>query len=157
MKAIYPGSFDPLTLGHLDIIARASQLFDELTILVSANPNKTGTLDLANRLRLAEEAIKAEKLANVKVTSHDGLTVGYAQEHGYKILLRGIRAASDFENELEMSQVNHFLSGLETVFLMTEPKYSFIRASRVWELLRLGADISNLVPANVANYLKEQA
>ncbi len=114
MKAVYPGSFDPLTLGHLDIIARASQLFDELTILVSANPNKKGTLDLPSRLRLAEEAIAAEKLGNVKVTSYDGLTVAYAQDNGYKILLRGIRAASDFENELEMSQVNHFLSGLET-------------------------------------------
>ncbi len=155
MKAVYPGSFDPLTLGHLDIIRRAAKICDTLEILISENPNKHGVLSVDERVKLIQDAIKAEALTNVTVQSFSGLTVDYARKHNIRVLLRGMRAASDFEAELEMSQVNNFLSELETIFLMTSPQYSFIRASRVWELLRLGADISSLVPANVASYLKE--
>ena len=155
VKAVYPGSFDPLTLGHLDIIRRASKICDSLEILVSENPTKHGVLSVEERMRLSEEAVQQEALINVTVRCYAGLTVEYARQNAFRILLRGIRAASDFEAELEMSQVNNFLSDLETVFLMTSPQYSFIRASRVWELLRLGGDISNLVPLNVASYLKE--
>lgn len=155
MKAVYPGSFDPLTLGHLDIIRRASKIFESVELLISENPNKQGVLSIEERISLVRAAIQAENLNNVTIQSYSGLTVDYAQEHGFRVLLRGMRAASDFEAELEMSQVNNFLSQLETVFLMTSPQYSFIRASRVWELLRLGADISSLVPINVASYLKE--
>lgn len=155
MEAIYPGSFDPLTLGHLDIIKRASKILDRLEILVSVNQDKNYRLEPKHRVRLIKEAIQTEGLNNVTVATHRGLTVDYAKENAYKLIVRGIRASSDFEFELEMSQVNQFLAGVETVFMMTSPEFSFIRASRVWELLQLGANISNLVPANVAEYLKD--
>lgn len=156
MKAIYPGSFDPLTLGHLDIIQRAAKVFEELLILVSDNPDKkSGHIPVKDRIKLIKEA--TVKIKNVKITSHTGLTVDYARKHKYKVLVRGIRAASDFETELEMSQINHSLSGIETVFLMTSPEYSFIRASRVWELLQFGGDPKLLVPTNVVKYLKAQS
>lgn len=152
MRAIYPGSFDPLTLGHLDIIERASKIFHEVLILISENTEKSARIPLEERIRLIEEA--CSHMSNVKVGSNAGLTVTYAKKHGYHCLLRGMRAASDFEGELELSQINHALSdGLETVFLMTDPKYSFVRASRVWELLKYGGDISLMLPENVALYI----
>lgn len=153
MKALYPGSFDPFTLGHLDIVERASRLLESVTVLISYNPDKQGNLTIEDKIRLIEEA--TSHLPNVKVESFHGLTVDYGKKKGYDALLRGIRAASDFEVELEMSQVNNFLAELETIFLMTSPEHSFIRSSRVWELLKLGGDISNLVPTNVAKHLKE--
>ncbi len=152
MRAIYPGSFDPLTLGHLDIIQRASKIFDQVLVLISENPDKSGHIKIADRIKLIEEATK--NLDNIQVGSHLGLTVDYAKKHKFHVLVRGIRAASDFETELEMSQINHSLSdGLETVFLMTSPEYSFIRASRVWELMEFGGDLGVLVPNNVKKYL----
>lgn len=151
MKAIYPGSFDPPTLGHLDIIHRAGKIFDKLLVLVSENLDKAEKLDVATRIKLIKEATADMK--NIEVASSQGLTVDYAKANDYTVLVRGIRGASDFEIELEMSQINKALSSIETVFLMTDPKYSFIRASRVWELLKFGGDISNLVPANVENLL----
>lgn len=152
MRAIYPGSFDPLTLGHLDIIERASKVFGKILILVSENPTKSGHIQISDRIRLIQEATKS--LANIEVASHLGLTVDYARDHDYHVLIRGIRAASDFETELEMSQINHSLSdGLETVFLMTSPQYSFIRASRVWELVKFGGNLDLLVPKNVKEFL----
>ncbi|MDD9897401.1 MAG: pantetheine-phosphate adenylyltransferase [Candidatus Melainabacteria bacterium] len=152
MRAIYPGSFDPLTLGHLDIIERAAKIFDEVLILISENTEKSARISLDQRIRLIEEACKS--MSNIKTSSNSGLTVAYAKEHGYDCLIRGMRAASDFEGELELSQINHALSdGLETVFLMTDPKHSFIRASRVWELLKYDGDISLMVPENVALYI----
>ncbi len=152
MRAIYPGSFDPLTLGHLDIIKRASKIFDQVLVLISENPDKSGHIKIADRIKLIKEATK--DLDNIKVSSHLGLTVDYAKKHKYNVLVRGIRAASDFETELEMSQINHSLSnGLETIFLMTSPEYSFIRASRVWELVEFGGDLGLLVPNNVKKFL----
>ncbi len=155
MKALYPGSFDPLTLGHLDIIKRATEIFGSVEILVSAYSDKDRKLSLKERIKLIKEATYGMK--NVEVNSHDALTVKYAADNKCDVIVRGIRGASDFEYELEMAQINNFLSkGMETVFLMTSPEYSFIRASRVWELLKLGGDIDNLVPRNVANYLREK-
>ena len=152
MRAIYPGSFDPLTLGHLDIIRRASKIFDQVLVLISENTDKSGHIKIADRIKLIKEA--TENLDNIQITSHLGLTVDYAKEHKYHVLIRGIRAASDFETELEMSQINHSLSdGLEPLFLMTSPEYSFIRASRVWELVEFGGDLGLLVPNNVKQYL----
>lgn len=155
MKAIYPGSFDPLTLGHLDIIQRASKIFAEVLVLISHNNEKSGRIPLEDRVTLIEDAVK--DLANVKVGIYDGLVVDYAKEHSYDCLLRGMRAASDFEGELELSQINHALSkGMETIFLMTNPGYSFMRASRVWELLKYSDDLSLLVPENVALYINSK-
>ena len=158
-KALYPGSFDPFTLGHLDIISRASMFFDEVTIGVATNNKKKNILSLDERLRLASEA--TAELTNINVVPIDGLVIDYARNHDFRVLLRGIRAANDFEQELEMSQINRSLSlrkhndVIETIFLMTSPEYSFIRASRVWELLELGGDISALLPDSVSKYLEE--
>ncbi len=155
MKALYPGSFDPLTLGHLDILTRASKIFGKVTILISENPGKTEKLDIDTREKLITEAVK--DLENIDVKRYSGLTVDYALKHSYDFLLRGMRGAGDFETELEMSQINRALSnGLETVFLMTSPQHSFIRSSRVWELLEFGEAIEALVPKNVAKYLLEK-
>lgn len=156
VKAIYPGSFDPLTLGHLDVISRAANVVDELEVIVSVNPDKSRILPIETRVQLIEEAVK--KFPNVKVNSYEGLTVDYAEKNGCKLIIRGLRAPSDFEAELGMSQINQSLpGGIDTMFLMTSPEYSFIRASRVWELMRLGGDLGNLVPKNVAKYLREHA
>ncbi len=154
MKALYPGSFDPITLGHLDILSRAAKIFEKVTVLISENPGKKEKLSLEARKELINEALK--DFDNVDVQSFTGLTVDYALENSYDCLLRGLRGASDFEPELEMSQINHALSdGLETVLLMTSPNCSFIRSSRVWELLEFGDAIEALVPKNVAKYLLE--
>jgi len=159
MRAIYPGSFDPITLGHLDIIKRASKIFRNITILVSEHPDKKERIPLAQRISLIERAVAG--IANLDIKTTSGLTVTYALEHGYNVIIRGIRGASDFESELEMSQINSMLSGgLETVFMMTSPQYSYIRSSRVWELLKFGGDISNLVPDSVnteLNHLSDKS
>ena len=157
-KVLYPGSFDPFTLGHLDVLTRAAKLFDSVEIAIASNSKKRSVLDADERAALVSESTAS--LENVKVTIVKGLVIDYAREKGFSILLRGIRAANDFEQELEMSQINRSLSlrafpdAVETVFLMTSPEYSFIRASRVWELLELGGDISTLVPDCVAKYLE---
>lgn len=152
MQAIYPGSFDPITLGHLDIIQRASKIFEKILVLVSENTQKTEKLSVETRIELVRETVR--DLKNIEVAAYKGLTVDFAKANNYPVLIRGLRAASDFETELEMSQINHALSnGIETVFLMTDPSFSFIRASRVWELLAFGGKINNLVPKNVENYL----
>jgi len=152
MKAVYPGSFDPLTLGHLDIIKRAAKNFSELVVLISDNPEKAGRIPLQDRITLIEEAVR--DLKNVSVATYSGLTVNYVKENAYDVLLRAIRDSSDFEAELGMSQINHKISDdIETLFLMTNPQYSFIRSSRVWELVRFKGDVSELVPPNVKKYL----
>ena len=165
MKVIYPGSFDPFTLGHLDIVRRAAKTFGKVVIAIAYNNKKRGFLPLEVKIDLIKSATK--DIDNIEVIVLKGLVIDYAREHSFDFLLRGIRAASDFEQELEMSQVNRNLSvlqskgdssivkALETVFLMTSPEYSFIRASRVWELLELGGDISGLVPDCVESYLEE--
>ena len=152
MKGLYPGSFDPISLGHLDIIQRAAKTFGKVTVLISENPNKKEKLALDVRIKLIKEAVSG--MDNVDVQTCNGLTVDYALKNDYDFLLRGMRAAGDFEAELEMSQINRALSdGLETVFLMTSPQHSYIRSSRVWELLEFGDSIEALVPKNVAQYL----
>lgn len=152
MKALYPGSFDPLSLGHLDIIQRAAKIFDKVTVLICENNKKQERLTTEQRLALVKVAV--QDLENVDVQVFKGLTVDYARENSYDCLLRGMRGAADFELELEMSQINNFLSGgIETVFLMTSPEHSFIRSSRVWEILEFGDAIDNLVPKNVAEFL----
>ena len=159
-KALYPGSFDPFTLGHRNIISRASSLFEQVTVGVAINKKKKTHLNLDERLSLARKATK--DLENVNIEPIEGLVINYAYTHKYDVLLRGIRAANDFEMELELSQINSSLSSrehgkvIETVFLMTSPEYSFIRSSRVWELLEWKGDISALLPDAVADYLKEK-
>lgn len=153
-RAIYPGSFDPLTYGHLDIITRASRLFDEVTVAVVLNPGKTSMLPAQVREKLISLATLG--LAAVKVDSFVGLTVNYARQTDTHVLIRGLRAISDFEAELGMAQTNKELyPELETIFLMSKAEYSFISSSAVKEIARLGGDITQFVPPAVSNYLKE--
>lgn len=155
MKALYPGSFDPVTNGHLDIIKRITKLFDEVIIAVLNNQEKSNFIPLQDRLKLLKESTSGIK--NLYIESFSGLTVTYAKSKGVNVIVRGLRAPGDFEYELEMSQINYFLSnGLETIFLMTDPKYSFIRSSRVKEVASLGGDVRNLVPEAVYKYLCSQ-
>lgn len=153
-RAIYPGSFDPMTYGHLDIIRRSSKLFDQVIMAVVGNPGKAPLLPVKEREKLILSTL--DGLNNVVVSSFQGLTVDFAKENDIKILIRGLRAISDFEVELGMAQTNKELyPELETIFLMSKAEYSFISSSTVKEIVRLGGDVSNFVPKPVNDYLKE--
>ncbi len=154
IRAIYPGSFDPMTHGHFDIVQRCSVLFDEVIMAVVSNPGKAPMLPIDIRKSLIRDVVK--DLKGVRVDAFQGLTVDYAKENQAQILIRGLRAISDFEAEMAMAQTNKQLfPELETMFLMTKAEYSFISSSTVKEIHRLGGDISQFVPQPVNEYLKE--
>ena len=148
MIAIYPGSFDPITLGHLDIIERGSKLFDRVVVAVLRNPGKTPLFTVEQRLRQIQ--IATQHLPQVEVDSFDGLTVDYANLIGAKVLLRGLRVMSDFEKELQMAHTNKTLSKeIETVFLATSTEHGFLSSSIVKEIAKFNGSIDHLVPAHV--------
>ena len=150
--AIYPGSFDPITNGHLDILKSGSEIFDKVIIAVSYNVNKQGFLTVDERVDLIKKSVSHIK--NVEVDSFEGLTVEYAKKKGANILLRGLRTSFDFEYEMQLSQTNNVLSkDLKTVFLITKPEYNFISSSMVREILINNGDISKFVPKVVEEYL----
>lgn len=150
--AIYPGSFDPITNGHLDILKSGAEIFDKVIIAVSYNMNKKSFLTVDERVSLIEKSIK--HLPNVEVDSFEGLTVDYAKKKDADILLRGLRTSFDFEYELQLSQTNSSLSpNLKTVFLITKPEYNFISSSMVREVLINKGNISKFVPSIVEEYL----
>ncbi len=154
-KAIYPGSFDPITKGHLDVLKRAASIFDKVIIAVLINNAKKSFLPIEDRIHLIREACKG--LDNVEVDSFDGLTIDYARQKGANILIRGLRAVSDFEYEMQLSQTNSALApDINTVFLITKPKYNFISSSSVKEIAQMKGDTSIFVPPPVAKYLKEK-
>lgn len=149
MIAVYPGSFDPITLGHLDIIERSCQLFERVIVAVLKNPQKTPLFTVQKRM----EQIQActQHLPNVEIDSFNGLTVNYARIRQAQVLLRGLRVLSDFEHELQMAHTNHSLSAeIETVFLATSNEYSFLSSSLVKEIAQLGGSVNHLVPKSVA-------
>ena len=151
--AVYPGSFDPITNGHLDILERASRVFDKVIVLVASNPNKHSRFSVEERVAMIEEATTEFK--NVVVDYYDGLTVRYAKEHGASHLIRGLRAVSDFEYEFQLASANEFAdSSIDMVFFMARGEKSFISSSAIFELHNSGVDISNLVPASVLKRLK---
>lgn len=153
-RAIYPGSFDPMTLGHLDIIRRAVKLFDNVVVAVVGNPQKSALLPFETRTMLIEQVVA--DLKGVTVAHFQGLTVDFAKQNNVSILIRGLRAISDYEAELSMAQTNkQLLPELETIFLMTKPEYSFISSSTVKEVVRLGGDVSHFVPESVNSYIKQ--
>lgn len=145
-KALYTGSFDPLTNGHLNIIERAAKLYDELTIGIIVNPSKKSMFSLEERKDMINETIK--HLDNVKVDCFSGLLADYVNENGFNVVVRGLRAAMDFEYEIQMAHMNArlFDKQVETVFLMTDPQYSFISSSMMKEVHTLGGSIEGLVP-----------
>jgi pantetheine-phosphate adenylyltransferase len=149
MRALYPGSFDPLTLGHLDLIERGSRLFDGLVVAVLRNPAKQPAFPLERRLEQIRNA--TAHLPAVEVASFDGLTVSFARSCGAAVILRGLRALSDFEFELQIAHTNKSLApDLETLFLATAVHHSFLSSSVVKEVARFGGDVSHLVPPVVA-------
>ena len=152
--ALYPGSFDPITNGHLDVLERASRMFDKVVIAVLKNPDKKSFLDVEQRVALIKEATKS--MPNVQVDSFDGLTVEYARKIGAKFLIRGLRTITDFEYEVQLCQTNQVIApDIDTVFLPTKPKHNFISSSIVRELSNHKTDISKFVPKNVVEYLQD--
>jgi pantetheine-phosphate adenylyltransferase len=148
--ALYPGSFDPITLGHLDIITRGSRLFERVIVLVSSNPNKVPLFSTAQRMEQIRLSIS--HLSNVDVDHYDGLTITYAKQHQAQVLLRGLRVLSDFEKELQMAHTNKTLADdIETLFLATATEYGFLSSSLVKEIARFGGPIDHLVPRHVAH------
>lgn len=155
--AIYPGSFDPITNGHLDVLKTSSEIFDKVIIAVAYNTEKknSGLLNVEERVELIKKCTK--DFPNVEVDSFVGLTVEYAKQKGAKVLIRGLRAVSDFEFEMQLSQTNSALDKeIKTIFLTTRPKYNFISSSSVKEVFDFGGDISKFVPEVVNEYLKEK-
>lgn len=151
--AIYPGSFDPPTNGHLDIVERSSRLFDSVVVGVGRNLTKKTVFDADERVALMRDACK--RWRNVEARAFEGLQVDFAKECGATFIIRGIRALSDFEFEFEMGNMNHSLAPeIEMVYLMTAPEYLFLSASRVKEMVAFGASVEKYVPANVAKALK---
>jgi pantetheine-phosphate adenylyltransferase len=151
--AIYPGSFDPITFGHLDVISRACNLFERVIVAVSRNPNKTPLFSVDRRIE--QIAIAVQHLPNVEVDCFGGLTVSYTRQKGANILIRGLRAVSDFELELQMAHTNKTLADeIETIFLTTAKEYSFLSSSVVKEIARFGGPVEHLVPPEVAAALK---
>lgn len=143
-RAICPGSFDPVTNGHLDIVGRASALYDEVVVGVLVNPNKAYLFDTDERMSLLRKV--TADYPNVVVDSFQGLLVDYCRAHEIPVIVKGLRAVSDFDYELQMAQMNHGLAGVETLFMATNPLYSFLSSSLVKEIARYGGDVSTYVP-----------
>ncbi len=153
-RAVCPGSFDPVTNGHLDIIRRAARLFDEVIVGVLVNPNKQGLFSVDERLTMLGDVVTG--LDNVKVEAFEGLLVDFCRDHDVDAIVKGLRAVSDFDTELQMAQMNASLSGVETVFVPTSPEWSVLASSLVKEVARFGGDVSGLVPSEVLTRLTER-
>ena len=155
--AIYPGSFDPITHGHIDIARRARKLFAKLVIAVVANPHKNPLFTLEERVELTKQALREEAVNGIEVTSYDGLLVECARIHGADAIVRGLRANSDFEYEFQMALANRDLAPeFESVFFMTAGNYSFLASSMVKEVARYGGAVANFVPKSVERALREK-
>lgn len=147
-KAIYPGTFDPITNGHLDIITRAAGMFDKVVLAIAASPSKKPMFDLAERVALATEA--TAHLANIEVVGFSDLMANFARSQQANILIRGLRAVADFEYEMQLAHMNrHLMPELESVFLMPSTEWSFISSSLVKEVARHQGDVTHFLPANV--------
>jgi pantetheine-phosphate adenylyltransferase len=146
-KAVCPGSFDPVTNGHLDIISRSADLYDEVVVAVLINKTKSSLFSVTERLSLLTEV--TAPYPNVRVDAFHGLLVDYCRTNGIPVIVKGLRAVSDFDYELQMAQMNHGLAGIETLFVSTNPLYSFLSSSLVKEVATYGGDVSGLVPVQV--------
>lgn len=152
--AIYPGSFDPVTNGHEDVIRRGARLFDEVIVAIGTNPAKRYWLDTETRAALLREVCAAER--NVRVVTFRGLLVDACREHGAGVILRGLRALSDFDMEFRNGLANRDLAGIETLFLLTDPENIFVSSSLVREIAQNGGDVSRYVPAAVLPVLRQR-
>ena len=155
VRAIYPGSFDPVTFGHLDVIKRAARIFDEVVVAVSQNLQKKALFSSQERLDMLKASVKGVK--NVKFDIFDGLIINYARKNNVKVLIRGVRMISDFDYELQMALTNRRLDEkIETVFLMPSEGFSFLSSTLIKEAATLGGDVTSFVPASVAQKLKKR-
>lgn len=155
MRALYAGTFDPVTLGHLDLIERGVRLFPGLTVGVADNVRKAPLFPAAERVQMLEREVRARRLRGVKVVSFRGLVVDWAREHGISVLLRGVRTTSDFEYEYQMALTNRALAGdVESVFVMPSEKFAYLSSTLIREVVRGGGDVSRWVPAGVEKALK---
>jgi pantetheine-phosphate adenylyltransferase len=156
--AIYPGSFDPITLGHIDVIGRAATIFDKLIVAVLVNPRKSPLLDLDERIATIREAVTEalpDAAGRVDVAGFDGLTVDYAREVGARFIVRGLRAVSDFESEMQMAHTNRKLyPEIDTIFLMTALEHAYLSSTLVKEIASFGGDVSQMVPRAAARRLR---
>ncbi|MFI6598038.1 pantetheine-phosphate adenylyltransferase [Nonomuraea sp. NPDC050536] len=153
-RVVCPGSFDPITNGHLDIIGRAARLYDEVTVAVLINVEKSSLFTVDERVDILQTVTK--DYDNVKVEKFQGLLVDFCRQNDIPAIVKGIRVVSDFDYELQMAQLNYRLSGVETLFMPTNPEYSFLSSSRVKEIARYGGDVSGLVPDLVHKLLIER-
>jgi pantetheine-phosphate adenylyltransferase len=150
-RAVCPGSFDPVTNGHVDVINRAAGLYDELVVAVLVNPGKAGLFPVEERMDLLRDAVS--DLPNVVIDSFQGLLVDYCREHDLPVIVKGLRAVSDFEYELQMAQMNRELAGVETLFVPTAPQVGHLSSSLVKQIAQFGGDVSRLVPKAVLDRL----
>jgi pantetheine-phosphate adenylyltransferase len=153
-RVVCPGSFDPITFGHLDIIERASSIFDEVVIAVMVNKTKQTLFTVDERIEMTKEV--TSKFPNVKVDSWSGLLVDYCKTNDISIIVKGLRAVTDFDYELQMSQINLQLQGVETLFLSTAPAHSFLSSSLVKEIASYGGDVSSYIPVMLLERLKDR-
>jgi pantetheine-phosphate adenylyltransferase len=153
-RCVCPGSFDPVTNGHVDVIERAARLYDEVIVAVLVNAAKSGLFDVRERIEMLGEATAS--FSNVRVDSFEGLLVDYCSDHWIRVAVKGLRAVTDFDYELQMSQMNHRLSGLETVFVTANPEYSFLSSSLVKDVATRGGDVTGLVPDAVLSRLRSR-
>ncbi len=155
IKAVYPGSFDPVTYGHLDIIKRASKVVDEVIVAILKNNSKNPLFSLEERVRMLEDT--TEEFPNVKIQTFDGLTVDFARSVEAKVMIRGLRAVSDFESEMQIAQTNHSLDpDIDTMFFTTSLEYAFLSSTIVREVASYGSDVSKMVPAAVEKMLRKK-
>ncbi len=155
-RAVCPGSFDPVTHGHIDIIARTSKLFEEVVVAVGVNKSKSrgGLFSPEERMAMLEKV--CADLPNVRIASFEGLLTTFCQEHGIQAIVKGLRAVSDFDYELQMAQMNSSLVDVETVFIPTSPEFSFVASSLIKEVAAFGGDVTGLLPADVLVQLTER-
>jgi len=153
-RAVCPGSFDPVTNGHLDVVCRAAALFDEVVVAVLVNKGKRDLFTVEERIAMLEEVTAAH--ANVTISSFHGLLVNYCSDHDIHAIVKGLRAVTDFDYELQMAQMNQRLSGIDTLFMSTSPEYSFVSSSLVKEVATLGGDVAHLLPPSVHARLLER-
>jgi pantetheine-phosphate adenylyltransferase len=150
--AVCPGSFDPVTLGHVDIFERAAAQFDEVIVAVLVNPKKSGMFDIDERIAMISEA--TTHLPNLRAESGQGLVVDFVKERGFTAIVKGLRTGTDFEYELQMAQMNKHIAGVDTFFVATTPQYSFVSSSLAKEVAMFGGDVSALLPEPVNRRLQ---
>lgn len=153
-RALCPGSFDPVTNGHIDIISRAASLYDEVVVAVFVNQSKSGLFDVEERRDMLREV--TTEFPNVTIDTFQGLVVDYCRTHDIPVIVKGLRAVSDFDYELQMAQMNRGLAGVDTLFMPTNPEYSFLASSLVKEIAKWGGDVRSLVPPSVLERLIER-